>query len=386
MKKLALIAALVTSTLLLACGGSEPANTPEAKEALLKEKRTQLLALNQEITQLEEELAKLDPSKAKAEKIVPVTTQILNPADFEHYVEVQGKVESNKSIMVSPQTGGRLIQVTVQEGQRVNKGHVMARIDDAVIKRNIEEIQTQLDLATVLFEKQENLWKQEIGTEVQYLSAKSQKESLERRLETLKEQQALAIVRAPQTGTVDDVMNRVGETVAPGQPVFLLINNSDLSLSAELSEAYAPFVRRGDQVELSFPILDRTMKAKVKRVGEVINPVNRTFTVEVDLPRSRDYKPNMFGMISINDRTLKDVITIPQSIIQKSDDGEFVYLAVEEGNWVARRRIIETGLSYDGMIEVKSGLSPQDRLIMAGYKSLSDGQRVQLNDDNLAGK
>ncbi|MEM9986599.1 MAG: efflux RND transporter periplasmic adaptor subunit, partial [Bacteroidota bacterium] len=365
---------------------SEPANTPEAKQALLKEKRAQLLALNQEITQLEEELAKLDPSKAKAEKIVPVTTQILIPDDFEHYVEVQGKVESNKTIMVSPQTGGRLTQVNVQEGQRVNQGQIMARIDDAVIKRNIQEVQTQLDLATILFNKQKNLWEQEIGTEVQYLSAKSQKESLERRLETLKEQQDLAIVRAPQTGTVDDVMNRVGETVAPGQPIFLLINNSDLSLSAELSEAYAPYVRRGDQVELSFPILDRTMKAKVKRVGEVINPVNRTFTVEVDLPRSRDYKPNMFGMISINDRTLTDVITIPQSIIQKSDDGEFVYVAMEEGNWVARRRIIQTGLSYDGVIEVKSGLSSQDRLILAGYKSLSDGQRVQINDDNLAGK
>jgi len=381
------ILSLLLSLLLIACGGERPANSIEAKRERLKQKKAELLALNKEISQLEEEIAQQDPTAVKATKAVAITTEKVQPRRFEHYVEVQGKVATDNNVTVSPQSSGRLTNVSVEEGQAVRKGQVLARIDDAVIRRNIEEVKTQLELATIMFEKQKNLYEKEIGTEVQYLSAKNQKETLERRLETLKEQQDLTVIKAPMSGTIDQIISREGETVAPGQPVFRLVNNAKLSLVADLSEAYAPFVRRGDQVEVSFPILERSFKARIKRVGQTIDPTNRTFEVEVALPSSADYKPNMFGQIAINDRTLDNALVIPQSLVQQSDDGSFVYVAEETSEgYVARRRIIETGLDYDGKVAISKGLQPGERVVVAGYKNLSDGQLVNLTGEEMAGK
>jgi RND family efflux transporter MFP subunit len=387
MKFITIPVVLLSLSLLIACGSQQPANTPAAKRAVLKEKKAQLLALNKEISQLEEELNEADPTATTRSKVVAITTQLMEPVTFEHFVEVQGKVEANNSVTVSPQSSGRLVKVTVQEGQAVKSGQILARIDDAVMRRNIEEIKTQLELAEIMFQKQENLWNQKIGTEVQYLSAKNQKESLQRRLETLQEQQDLTVVKAPMSGTIDRLLAREGETVAPGQPLFQLVNNADLNLLADLSEAYAPYVRRGDQVKVSFPILDRQFGARVKRVGQVIDPTNRTFPVEVSLPNSADYKPNMYGQLAINDRSIKDALVIPQGVVQQSDDGTFVYVAEPANDgWVARRRIIKTGLDYQGQVLVTEGLRPKDRLVVAGYKNLSDGQVVTLTDDTIAKK
>jgi membrane fusion protein, multidrug efflux system len=379
------IITLLLSLLLIACGGERPANNIEAKRERLKQKKSELLALNQEISQLEEEIAKEDPTAVKATKTVAITTEKLQPRRFEHYVEVQGKVATDNNVTVSSQSSGRLTSLSVEEGQVVKKGQMLARIDDAVIRRNIEEVKTQLELATIMFEKQKNLYEKEIGTEVQYLSAKNQKESLERRLETLQEQQDLTAIKAPMSGTIDQIISREGETVAPGQPVFRLVNNYALSLVADLSEAYAPYVRRGDQVEVRFPVLERRFKARIKRVGQTIDATNRTFEVEVALPNSQDYKPNMFGQLAINDRTLDDALVISQSLVQQSDDGSFVYVAEETTDgYVARRRVIETGLAYDGKVAITKGLQPGDRLIIAGYNNLSDGQSVNLTGEKMA--
>ncbi len=388
MRNIHLILVGVLATLLLVgCSGEPNPKTVVGKKALLQQKKQELLALNQEISALEEEIRAEDPTSVREERVVPVATSQLEARTFEHYLEVQGQVASDNSVMVSPQTGGRILRVTVEEGDRVNRGQLLAQIDDAIIRRNIQEVETQLELATIMFEKQKNLWEKEIGTEVQFLTAKNQKESLERRLETLREQQALSLVRAPISGTVDQLMSRTGETVGAGQPILMLVNNQDLSLKAEVSETYAPYIRRGDQVKVTFSILDRSFEAKVKRVGETINPTNRTFTVEVDLPRSRDLKPNMYGQIAINDRTMEDAITVPQSLIQKSDDGEFVYVVEEQGGkWFARRRVIRTGLAYDGKVEVTDGLTAGQRLVVTGYTTLSDGQQVQMTDDTVAEK
>jgi membrane fusion protein, multidrug efflux system len=380
---------LLSLTLLIACGGGEDnPQTVVGKQALLKKKKAELLALNREISQLEEDIAAQDPTAVRQEKAVAISTKVLVPQTFAHYVEVQGRVEANNNIVVSSQSSGRLTDLQVEEGQSVRKGQVLARIDDAVIRRNIEEVKTQLELAEIMYTKQKNLWEKEIGTEVQYLSAKNQKETLERRLETLQEQQDLTVLKASQSGMVDEIFAREGETVAPGQPAMRLINNADLSLVAQLSEAYTPYVRRGKEVEVRFPILERSFSARVKRVGQVIDPTNRTFDVEVALPNSRAYKPNMFGQIAINDRTLEDALVIPQSVIQQSDDGAFVYVVESnsEGQWTARRRVIETGLDHRGQVVVTQGLAPQDRLVMQGYKNLSDGQKVELIEEGIAKK
>jgi len=371
--------------LLAACGGPG-AQTLEEKKKLLQSKKSELQALNKVISKLEEEILAADPSAKAAVKTVPVVTTSLSPTTFTHFVEVQGRVEADNMVMVSPQTGGTILSLNAKEGQTVRKGQVLARLDDAIIERNIEELKTQLELAAILYEKQKSLWDQEIGTEVQYLSSKNNKEALERRLATLEEQKALTLVKAPISGTVERVIMKSGELAAPGAPILQLVNNQELSVVAELAENYSPYVRRGDQVKLHFPILNKDLQARIQRVSETINPIDRTFTVEVQLPRNRDFKANMFAEIAINDRTLKDVVTVPVSLVQNSDVGQYVFVAQtnEQGQAIARRVNITTGLSYDNEIVVEEGLSAGDQLITTGFKGLSDGQFISLNDAPIA--
>jgi len=371
-----------TFLLLLASGcGSQQAEGIEAKKAKLKKLKTEQLQLNNQIKELETEIASLDPSSASNARIVPVTVSTLQKKQFKHYVKVQGEVEANQNIIVSPQTSGNITEILVREGQRVNKGQVLARIDDAVIQRNIEEIKTQLELAETLYQKQKKLWEQEIGTEVQYLTSKNQKETLERRLETLQEQADMAQVMAPISGTVDKIIPKIGEAIAPGAPFFQIVNNRDLHLKAEIAEAYIPYVKEGDSVKIEFPTLNKTIRTRISSVAQAIDPESRTFEIETQLPPDDNFKANMFGDIAINDRTFEETITIPINVIQRSETGSFVYIAEpsSDSTWVAKRKEIETGLSYDGKISVQDGLESGDKLIIAGYKDMSDGQLVTLS-------
>ncbi|RMG71942.1 MAG: efflux RND transporter periplasmic adaptor subunit, partial [Bacteroidetes bacterium] len=331
--------------------------------------------------------ARLNPDAAPKVKQTAVSTLTLKPTTFEHFVKVQGQVEANQNIMVSPLVSGRITRIFVREGQQVKAGQLLAQIDDAIMRRSIEEVKTSLDLATIMFEKQRDLWAQEIGTEIQYLTAKNQKEALERRLATLEEQLDLNRIKAPIAGTIDEIMPKVGEMVTPGMPAFRIVNARDLSLKASLSEAYIPYVRPGDEVKITFPALDRSIDAKVSTVGQFINPQDRTFDVEVKLPSSPDFKPNMFGEIAINDRNIEEAIVVPLPLVQQSERGSFVYVAEQgaDGSLVARRRSLVLGLSYGSQVQVIEGLQAGDQLINAGYKDLSDGQRLIL-DQSLAGR
>lgn len=375
------ILGLIVVLFLAACGGNEAPKTLEGKKALLQQKKSNLLTLNKEIESLQAEITEMDPTAKDQIKVVPVSTTELLPGKFQHFVKVQGTVEANKNVLVSPQAGGRITKIYVREGQRVGRGTSLAQIDDAIMRRSMEEVHTQLELATIMFDKQSRLWEQEIGTEVQYLTAKSQKESLERRLKTLEEQLKLSKVRSPISGTVDEIMPKVGETVAPGMPAFRVVNPSDLSLTAQLAESYVPYIRKGDLVKVNFPTLNKSYEAKVSLVGQSIDPLGRTFRVEVKLPNDPILKSNMFGEISINDRSVEEAITIPQSIVQKSEQGDFVFVAEQkDGKWNAVRRIIESGLAYDGVVEVTSGLSANEKLVTTGYKGLSNGQIISFNE------
>ncbi|MEZ4825690.1 MAG: efflux RND transporter periplasmic adaptor subunit [Bacteroidia bacterium] len=373
-----LISALLIA-LFVGCGEKQPVTLAEKKAALAQKKEV-LKILSREVAELEEEIASLDPELKKEVRKVTVSTQIINVSDFQHFVSVQGQVEANKNILVSPQTGGRIVKVYVQEGQSVQAGTLLAQLDDAIMRSGIQEMETSLDLANIMFEKQKNLWDQQIGTEVQYLTAKNQKESLEKRLATMKEQLELSKIKSPISGTVDEIMPKVGETVSPGFPAFRIINPSDLSLKAQISESYIPYIRKGDQVKVTFPALDKSIDARVTVVGQFIDPNDRTFPVEVKLPANPMLKANMFGELSINDRTQKSAVTIPVSVIQQSEESDFVFVANEqEGKWIATRTNIKTGLSYNGAVEVTEGLTAGQNLIVAGYKNLSDGQEIIIN-------
>ncbi|RMG30812.1 MAG: efflux RND transporter periplasmic adaptor subunit [Bacteroidetes bacterium] len=371
---------LVLALFVAGCGAQQN-ETLEAKQAKLKKLNNEMVQLKRQIQELEKEIVQMDPSLAKGEKKTVVLAKTLKPGPFLHFIEVQGTVEANQNIAISPQVGGSIVHIAVKEGQQVRAGQVLARVDDAIMQRNIEEVKTSLELATIMYEKQKNLWEQEIGTEVQYLTAKNQKESLERRLKTLEEQWDKTNIKAPISGTVDEIMVKIGETVSPGYPAFRIVSSRDLSLKAKVSEAYIPYVKKGDRVKLYFPVLDKQLEARVSVVGQSIHPVDRSFDVEVKLPDDPSFKANMYGQISINDRKLDDAIVIPMNVVQKSEQGAFVFVAEQEdGKWVARRRMIQTGLSNDGQIVVSQGLKDGDRLIIMGGNNLSNGQEVVLEE------
>ena len=248
------------------------------------------------------------------------------------------------------------------------------------MKASLDELNTQTELAQILYDKQKRLWEQEIGTEVQYLTAKNQLEGLQKRQETLKEQLALTVVSAPINGYVDEVNPKTGEMASPGMPMFRIVNGKDLSLKANLSELYISNVGRGDSVNIYFPTLNKNLKTRISAVGQSIDPNNRTFTVEVKLPNNPDFKANMFGQMAIQDKALKNQVVIPISMVQKSDESDFVYTATKdgEGKWRANRTSVATGLNYKDEIVIESGLQQGDFLITVGFQDLNDGQLLNI--------
>ena len=370
---------IVTSILLAACEGGEP-TTLAGKKAKLDKLKTELLTLSEEISGLEAEIGEMDPELKQKEKQALVSIDEVETENFSHYVEVQGIVESNQNIMVSPSTSGSITGIYVKEGQYVKRGQRLAKIDDAIMKASLDELGTQTELAQILYDKQKRLWDQEIGTEVQYLTAKNQLEGLQKRQETLKEQLALTVVSAPINGYVDAVNPKTGEMASPGMPMFRIVNGRDLSLKANLSELYISNVGRGDSVNIYFPTLNKNLKTRISAVGQSIDPNNRTFTVEVKLPNSTDFKANMFGQMAIQDKALKNQVVIPISMVQISDESDFVYTASKdgEGKWRANRTSVATGLNYKDEIVIESGLQKGDYLITVGFQDLNDGQLLNI--------
>lgn len=352
----------------------------EGKQKLLLAKKAELRQISQEISQLEDEIAELDPTVRERAKVAVVGISEVKPRTFEHYIDVQGQVEAKDNVNVSAQTSGRLTSIFVKEGQVVRKGQVLAKVDDALIQASINEVNSQLSLAEDLLARQQRLWDQNIGTEIQLLEAKNRVDGLKKRLATQEEQRALTNIVSPINGTVDEIVPKTGEIVSPGMPAFRIVNNKDLSLTASLSEAYIPQIRKGDQVIVDFPAINESMKATIRVVGQVIHPNDRTFDIEVDLPNHPMLKPNMFGTLRINDNTLQEAVVLPLAMIQQSETGPFVYVAKQSGDqWLAERRNLTIGLGYQDEVAVEKGLAGGELLIASGYTDLSDGQEITFD-------
>jgi len=373
-----LLLSLVIVALLSACGGGEKTypDTIEGKKEHLADLQKQLTTITQQVTVIEQDIAKSDPNAAKGKKTA-VTVIKLAPESLTHFVKVQGSVSSNKNVMVSPQAPGKILSVTVKEGQQVKAGDLLAQLDDNVLRKNMAQLQTGLDLARVIFNKQKSLWDKQIGTEIQYLQAESQVKSLEQQLAALESQADMYKITAPISGTIDMSNAKVGEYAAPGMPAFKIVNNNSLVIKSELAENYLPYVRRGDNVKIFFPTLNRDISVRLSRIGEEIHPMNRTFTVEAELPASSAFKPNMLGELSINDQNKSNAIVIPIETIQKGEDHDYVYIAVSQGGkYVAQRRPITLGLSQGDKVEVLTGLSSGDQLITTNLQDMAEGQEV----------
>lgn len=363
------------ATILASCSAKKEGL--EGKKEELAALKAQQVENDKKIKALEIEIGKLDPKKTTEAKVKPVSIDTLNAETFKHYVELQGSVDAKNNVMVTPKTGGVIVAMYVKEGDAVKAGSVIGKIDNSILIESIEELKTSLSLANTLYEKQKNLWDQKIGTELQYLQAKNNKESLEKKLATLNTQLSQTNIVSPMAGVVDLVNVKVGEMASPGVGVVRVVNLSNLKVSAKVSDVYAASVKKGDEVIIKFPDLKKEYKARITFVSTAVDPLSRTFTIEANLPSDRDIKPNMMAQVQINDATRKNALAIDQNYVQSTEKGNVVYVAVTEGNKkVAKAREVKTGLSYNGKVEILSGLSAGEALITLGYQEVSDGQPI----------
>lgn len=370
----------LSTTLLIACGGQETAD-PAAR---LKELQAEQARIGAEIQKIQQELRQSgsNPSAAGASNVKTklVQAMTLEEGPFRTWVEVQGTVDARQSIEVTAESMGVVRNIKVKEGQKVNKGQVLAELDQTVLLQSIEEIKGQLDFAQQLYTKQANLWKQNIGSEVQYLSAKNQKESLERRLATIQSQLDLTRIKAPVSGTVDQVYLKLGQSTAMGMPAVRVVNFDDLRVITDLSESYVNRVREGATVELEFKDINASSEGRIAYVARSISALNRTFRAEVPLNnRSGLYRPNMIVGMKINDYTTNKAIKIPVNLVQNSEEGPFVMIVQGEGlNLKATRVPVKVGRSNGIETEILQGLQSGDRIITTGYNDLNDGQAITL--------
>ncbi|GGK87198.1 efflux RND transporter periplasmic adaptor subunit [Rufibacter glacialis] len=370
-----LIAGFVAMALLSsACGEKD-------KSAQLADLKKQQAELASQITQLETELQKEGKGSAPIVTAVPVTVVTVQPETFRHYLEVQGRVDFDQNVMVSPKVPGVLTSLRVDPGSRVSRGQTLATIDAGPLDQQIAALRPNLDLARTIYQKQKNLWDQKIGTEIQFLQAKNNVESLERQLAAMQAARAQYIVKAPISGEVDQVVPKSGEAVAPGMGIIRLVNANSGKIVAEVSEAYASKIRKGDEALVMFPDLNQEIRTTVRVVGSNINPNNRSFTVELGVKPADQGKvnlrPNMVAVVRIQDYVKENALSLPLDIVQKDEQGNFVYVAEQKGGQrVAVKRPITTGASYGGKVEVSTGLNAQDQVIRAGAQNLNEGQPV----------
>ncbi len=352
-------------------------NKASDKAAQLEELRKQQATITQEIKKLEAELQATGEIKI-ASKAVLVTA--LQPTEFKSYIDVQGRVDAREDVDVSAKTMGNIKTIHVKVGQTVSKDQVLAELDNDPIKKNIDQLKSQLAFVTTIFKKRESLWKQKIGSEVEYLAAKNDKESLELSLATLNEQLEMSRIKSPISGVVDDVNIKIGQAVQPGVPAFKVVNYNDLRVIAELAESHIAKVKQGDKVKLYFKDLNKEVDAVVSFTAKTINQINRTFRVEIQLSaNNREYFPNMITLVRINDYTNPSALVIPVNLIQRSEQGDFVFVASSKDNQkVAEKRNITTGKSYGASIEVLSGLSEGEAVITTGYTDLNEGQIINF--------
>jgi membrane fusion protein, multidrug efflux system len=375
MKTLQTSAIILIAGLLLASCGSNP-------EAQLEKLKAQKEKINQQIAQLETQSVQ-EGSIASPARLTPVKLEASRNNEFKHFVEVQGNVESESNINVPAESPGIVQRIYVTRGSAVKRGQLLAELDATIIQKSISQVETGLELATTMFERQQRLWDQKIGSEMQFLQAKANKESLEKQLATLNEQLNLFRITSPINGTVDEIIIKEGEMAAPGFPAFRIVELSNLKVKANLSESYINSVKPGDPVSVRFPLLNRELQLKVNAVTQVIDPNSRTFSVEVRIPISESgIKPNMIAVLVVNNYVNHEAISVPLNSVQKNGQGEFLFVAEhKDKQMIAQRRNVKTGLTYANRVEVLEGIKAGENIIVFGHQNLADGQLITA--DNL---
>lgn len=382
MKFQRLMAIVAVATILVSCGDAEKKNSADAKKKQLADYKIQLKEITGKIETLEKEIAKLDTAFHVQQKTKLITVEQLKKQDFKHYIEVQGNVDAEENVIALNQQPGIVTSINVKVGDHVTKGQILGLTQTtSALEDQVRSTETQVALAKTAFEKQERLWEQKIGSEIQYLQAKTQKEAAESGLAALKKQVEMTKIIAPISGTVDAVNLRIGDMAAPSQlmPGIRIINEGSLKVKAKLADSDFGKIKNNDRVEVVFPDINKSEITSVSYVSKTIDPRSRTFSLEAKLNNPRnEYGANMIAKLKINDALLRNVLLVPTNVIQKSTEGKYVLIAVEEkGIKVAHKKMIETGADYDGQTVVTKGLEVGDQVITFGYSEVVDGQRIE---------
>jgi membrane fusion protein (multidrug efflux system) len=391
---------LFTGTLLFAvsCGNGKKSNDSAItdKKVELEKLKTDRTKLDDKIKALEDDLGKLDTSTANAQKAKLVDIQALQPSGFNHYIELQGRIDAENISYIAPRGApGLVTAIYVKKGDHVKKGQLLLKLDDAVARQNVlavwqsmATIKTQLNYAQSVYERQKNLWDQNIGTEVQLLQAKSNAESLANQLKTVeenvksaKEQVNLTNIYSNVNGVVDEVNVRQGETfsgITPqGTQQIKIVNNSSLKVVATIPEVYLNNVKAGTDVIVEVPDLNRTFNTKVSFISSAIDVVSRGFVIEAKLPADVNLKPNQIAQVKIKDYQAANALTVPVATLQNDEKGKFVMVASSQnGKLYAHKRMVNIGSLNGDVLEIKTGLQKGDSLITGGFQSLYDGQLI----------
>ncbi len=359
----------------------EQTDKKEAKKKELTEAKEELFTLKAKVSKLEGELIELGVVEVNT-NLTLVSTITINQKPFSHHVDVRGAVQSRNNVLISAETPATVQNILVAEGQPVRKGQLLIIQDGEVLNRTIKELESSLELATTMYERQKKLWEQNIGTEVQYLEMKNRKESLELKLATTKSQLNKTRIKAPFNGVVDMIDVRVGEMAQPGMPIIRLVSMSNMYIKADVSESFIGKFRKGQKVKVYFPSTDYIIHSKISSIGQVINPNNRTFEIEISLPANgAKVKPNMITVLTLVDYENKNATVVPTNIIQSDRMGKFAFIVgEEEGNTVVRRVDLVPGITYGSETEIKQGLSGGETLVLKGGIGLTDGGIVEVRN------
>lgn len=380
MKQIVVVSVLL---FLAACTAGRKENNGQLTDLRLELEglKKQRDGINEKITRLEEQILKADPNAVAEENAKLVEVTAIQPKDFEHFIDLQGRISTENIYYVTPRgMGGQVKAINVKQGDNVRKGQLLIKLDDAVIRQQISSLKTQLDYARDLYNRQQNVWKEGIGTEVQVLNAKNQVQSLEKQMSLLNEQLSMTNVYAQVSGVAETVNIRVGELFT-GSPAagITIVNPSSLKAVVDIPENYISKVQKGVPVVIGLPDLGKEYRSNISLVSEVIGQNTRSFTAEAKIPSDPSLKPNLVAIVKILDHAAKDAIVVPVGTIQTDEKGKFVFVLEERnGKQVARKKPVNIGELYNENVEIKTGLAVNEKLITGGYQGLYDGQVVTL--------
>lgn len=378
MKKIIILSAL--SLVLFACSKGEKQSIDDLVKAKnVKELNARKTELQAEIAKIEAGLATLDVKTEEA--LVSVLT--VKDTIFNHYLDIQGNVDTKENILIQPEFNGTLSSLTVKAGDKVSKGQILGRVDDAGMSSQLASAQNQYNLAKTTFERQKNLWDKKIGSEIQFLQAQTQMVSAQKQVAQINAQLSKTVIRAPFTGTIDEVFVEKGQVVAPSaQGLMRIVNLSNMYVSTSVPESYIGKLKVGDQVDVYLTSLGKTYKGKVRQVGNFINPNNRSFGIEVAVPNPENLlRPNQVAKLKIIDYTAKDATVVPTNVIQEDGKGEKYIYIVEGSNGktgTAKKVIVTVGKSSDNVTEILSGLPANAVIVTEGVNTISEGMKLNF--------